>query len=78
MLHPSEVQEALDKLMAYEGPILGLAELAGVLGISKQACSNQRRRGKLPVPHQELALGPVWLIGQVRVWLIDQQEKVEL
>lgn len=78
MLHPSEVESALDKLMAYEKPFLGLAELAGILSISRSACSNQRRRGKLPVPHQELALGPVWLIGQVRVWLINQQEKVEL
>ena len=49
-----------ERLNMYKAEFFGLAELAIILGISKQACSNRRGRNKLPAPTVELALGPVW------------------
>jgi hypothetical protein len=74
-LRPSELQSAHERLLAYKGPYLGNAEFAGILGIKKANLCNKRRRGKLPVPLVKLAMGPVWSVGQVRVWLNQQESK---
>lgn len=41
--------------------VLGIAELADRLGVSKQRASQIARSSKFPKPYAELAAGPVWL-----------------
>jgi hypothetical protein len=74
-MRPSEIQLALDRLLLYRQDYLGCAEIAIVLSISKTSCASRRRRGQLPVPQFELAMGPVWSVGQVRVWLLNKQRE---
>lgn len=62
-------RDAMRRLLAYEGEYLGLAELAFVLGISKQNCTNRRRRGKLPGPIQVLRMSPIWTKTLISKWL---------
>jgi len=44
---------------------MGLAEVAEYLKVSKQFISNWRRRGRLPEPCAQLALGPVWKTAEI-------------
>lgn len=48
-----EVSEPLD-------PLLGVTEVAEILGVSKQRVGQLRERGDFPSPIAELAAGPVW------------------
>ena len=54
-----EIRDCKRRLLA-GGNLLGLAELAHVMGISKQACCNRIARGKLPGADQQLAMSPIW------------------
>lgn len=40
--------------------MLGVSEVAELLGVSKQRVSELRERGRLPVPFTELRAGPIW------------------
>ena len=51
------------------GPLLGIHELAQVLGMSKQAVSNRMTRGSLPPPDYRLAATSVWRTNTVDKWL---------
>lgn len=67
-------RDAIRRLLAYRqdrGSLLGLAELAFVLGLSKQNCSNRRVRGKLPAVKVELAMSPIWEAEIVLLWLLN-------
>jgi predicted DNA-binding protein YlxM (UPF0122 family) len=58
------------RLEAYSQDLLGAAELAEVLSVSKQTISNRLARGNLiPEPTTRLALGPVWTKQAVLDWL---------
>lgn len=46
--------------------LVGVAELASMLGVSKQRASTLSRDPRFPEPHQELASGPVWVESNVR------------
>lgn len=61
--------EALQRLLIYNGDYLGLAEFAQVLGISRQALSNRRARGQLPIPTVELKMSPIWTKAQLKLWV---------
>lgn len=67
---------AYQRLTNYKADLLGVAELAMVLGISKQAVSNRLARDRLPTPDARLALGPVWykesLLEFVKAYTIMQ------
>jgi hypothetical protein len=54
-----EIRDCKRRLLA-GGDLLGLAELAHVMGITKQACWNRIARSKLPAPDQQLAMSPIW------------------
>lgn len=59
-----------DRLNKYGQPYLGSAELASVLGVSKQVLVNwQKRNHSLPKPVQNLRCSPIWRAGDVRKWL---------
>jgi DNA-binding transcriptional regulator YiaG len=48
--------------------MLGTAELAAHLGISRELTSQWFRRAKLPEPDQRLAMGPVWRVETILAW----------
>lgn len=45
--------------------LLGAWEVAGVLGVTKQAVFNRRREGTFPEPFRQLRMGPIWLRSQI-------------
>lgn len=42
-----------------------MAEVAQILGWSKQKVSTYRARGVFPKPIQQLSSGPIWLVEQI-------------
>ncbi len=52
--------------------LIGVAELASLLNVSKQRASELARRADFPAPRDILAAGPVWsratVLRHVRVW----------
>ncbi len=45
--------------------LVGVAELAKMLGVSKQRASEARKKAGFPAPVAELATGPVWIRANV-------------
>lgn len=56
-------------------PILGIAELAEMLGTSKQRASVVARNQDFPRPYAELASGPVWFEPHVRRFVDEWERK---
>jgi hypothetical protein len=54
-----------------QAPVVGVHELAAMLGVSKQRASQYVRRPprSFPEPLTVLAAGPVWLTDDVAAWL---------
>lgn len=48
--------------------LLGLAEVAAALGISREAARKLHERGKLPPPDAKLAMGPVWKVETIATY----------
>jgi hypothetical protein len=67
------VQEVLvDRLLKHDSRIpqlVGLAELAKLLGVSKQRVSELRARDDFPKPIADLAAGPVWALPMLQRFL---------
>jgi hypothetical protein len=57
------------------GELLGLAELAHVMGITKQACCNRIARSKLPAPDHKLAMSPIWRRRTIMTFLQHQTRR---
>jgi predicted DNA-binding transcriptional regulator AlpA len=55
--------------------VLGAAELAERLGVSRELVSQWLKRGKLPEPDQRLAMGPVWRETTITTWLAKRYEQ---
>jgi hypothetical protein len=55
--------------------LLGVAELASYLGVSKQRASELARSAKFPQPAVTLASGPVWLETQVMRYVSDWERR---
>jgi len=49
--------------------VLGLAEVADLLGLTRQAAHQRLVRGRLPEPDARLAAGPVWRRSTIDRWL---------
>jgi predicted DNA-binding transcriptional regulator AlpA len=54
------------RLAKYKASLIGTAEFAEILGMSRQALHNRMARGRLPKPAQRLAMGPVWFVSDIR------------
>jgi DNA-binding transcriptional regulator YiaG len=54
--------------------ILGFAELAEILGGTKQQVANWGRRKKLPKPDFKLAATPCWWVMTIDDWLKEEDE----
>jgi chromosome partitioning protein len=54
--------------------LVGLSEVAGIAGVSRQVVANWRSRLKgFPTPVAELASGPVWEQEEIEKWLIKRE-----
>ncbi len=61
---------------ADEWSLLGLTEIAGLLGVSKQRVDQLRReRVDFPQPVAELAAGPVWKLPMLKRFIAGWQRK---
>lgn len=49
--------------------LLGLAEVAEVLGVSKRTATRYAARTDFPEPLAQLAMGPIWLADDVESWI---------
>jgi predicted DNA-binding transcriptional regulator AlpA len=49
--------------------VLGLTEVATLLGVSKRTASRYASRDDFPAPAADLAMGPIWFESDVRSWL---------
>ena len=54
--------------MAGELRVVGLAEIAETLGVSKRTASRYAARADFPRPAAVLAMGPIWLVDEVEAW----------
>jgi predicted DNA-binding transcriptional regulator AlpA len=48
--------------------LAGVAEVAGVVGVSRARASVLSRRADFPTPIDQLAMGPVWEYKDVERW----------
>lgn len=58
-------KKLLERLEAYEAPVLGLWEAAEVFDVTKQALWLRRNRGVFPEPDIELKCSPIWTKKQL-------------
>ena len=68
-----QTDAALEREVSAPSPeLIGLSEIAAILGVSKQRVGQLRARADFPVPVAELAAGPVWhremLDRFIRAW----------
>jgi predicted DNA-binding transcriptional regulator AlpA len=54
--------------MAGELRVAGLTEVAKILGVSKRTATRYASRDDFPKPAAQLAMGPIWRIGDVETW----------
>jgi predicted DNA-binding transcriptional regulator AlpA len=54
------------------GPLVGLAEAADLLGVTKRTATDYTKRGDFPAPVQRLAATPVWKRAEVAAWAADK------
>ncbi|MBM7518248.1 helix-turn-helix transcriptional regulator [Nocardioides nitrophenolicus] len=48
--------------------LMGQAEIAALLGVTKQRAQQLYKAGKLPEPLGVVAMGPVWLKADIEKW----------
>jgi len=51
--------------------LYGVTEIAKAVGAKPNTVYQQYRRGKLPQPDAELAMGPVWMGRRIERWIED-------
>jgi len=49
--------------------VVGLAEVADLLGVSKRTATRYTARDDFPRPVADLAMGPIWLTADVEKWI---------
>lgn len=54
--------------MPRELRVVGLAEVADLLGVSKRTATRYAARADFPKPAAQLAMGPIWWTEDVEQW----------
>ena len=49
--------------------LVSVAEIAALAGIPANTVAQWHRRGKLPAPAAQLAIGPIWTKSEIKTWL---------
>lgn len=49
--------------------VLGLSEVADLLGVSRKVASVRLSRGHIPQPDARLACGPIWRRSTIDRWM---------
>jgi predicted DNA-binding transcriptional regulator AlpA len=49
--------------------VVGLAEVAELLGVSKRTATRYAARADFPKPAAQLAMGPIWFVEDVEEWI---------
>jgi len=49
--------------------VVGLAEVAELLAVSKRTATRYAGRGDFPEPAAQLAMGPIWFTADVERWM---------
>jgi prophage regulatory protein len=49
--------------------VVGLAEVAALLGVSKRTATRYTAREDFPEPAAVLAMGPIWCRAEVEAWI---------
>lgn len=52
--------------------LMGIAEIAGFLGVTRTRVHQLRTQGDLPPVYDTLAMGPVWLRVDIEAWARSQ------
>lgn len=58
------------------GHLMGAAEIADLLGVSRQRVQQLVTRADFPRPTDELAMGKVWLREEVERWAADRARRL--
>jgi predicted DNA-binding transcriptional regulator AlpA len=61
-------RESRSNQTAPEEPLVGLAEVAELLGVTKRTATTYSARDDFPKPLQRLAATPVWRRAEVESW----------
>ena len=56
--------------------LVGAAEVAELLGVSRQRVTQLTSRPDFPQPAAVLAMGKVWLLDDVRAWKTARDERL--
>jgi predicted DNA-binding transcriptional regulator AlpA len=55
--------------------IVGITEIAQLLGLKHATVTNWHRRGHMPAPDAQLSFGPVWRRSTIERWLQKEGDK---
>jgi predicted DNA-binding transcriptional regulator AlpA len=64
---------SMDHPEAMTARLYGIAEIAAALGVPRNTVAQWLKRGKLPQPDAELAMGPVWSGRRIERWIEKQR-----
>jgi hypothetical protein len=73
-MHTNEELDRLNAIPNYP-EVVGVAEVASMLGVSKQRVSELARSRTFPPPLYELAAGPVWVKGSIETFVEKWERK---
>lgn len=71
----SMTTEEADRRLEEQPQIAGVAEIAAMLGVSKQRVSTLSKRNDFPSPMATLASGPVWRLGDLSTFAMGWRRK---
>jgi predicted DNA-binding transcriptional regulator AlpA len=54
--------------VAQRAELVGIPEVAELLGVKRETVDKWRRRGRLPEPGWVVGGSPVWEAGEIRAW----------
>jgi len=49
--------------------LAGIAEIADLLGVSRQRVTQLTKQDTFPEPLQRLRMGPVWKLSDIQAWI---------